>query len=77
LMDLQFWPWALGTTTSLSYQPGGGLSENLGRFLAFHSVTALGWDLPRAITNALLLGFAGPALLSALRRGARRAVFAN
>jgi energy-coupling factor transport system substrate-specific component len=74
LMDLQFWPWALGTTTELSYQPGGAVAENLNRFLTFHFVTALSWDLPRAITNALLILFAGPALLGTLRRAARRAV---
>lgn len=77
LMDLQIWPWALGTTTALSYQPGAGVLDNLSRFLAFHTVTALGWDLPRAVTNAVLIALAGPGLLGALRRGARRAVFAN
>jgi energy-coupling factor transport system substrate-specific component len=74
MMDLQFWPWALGTTTELSYFPGAAVAENLNRFLTFHFVTALSWDLPRAITNALLLLFAGPALLGTLRRAARRAV---
>lgn len=77
LMDLQFWPWALGTTTELSYQPGASVADNLSRFLTFHSVSALGWDLPRAITTGLLLALAGPALLSALRRGARRAQFVS
>jgi len=75
LMDLQFWPWALGTSTSLSYEPGAAVIENLRRFLTFHALTAFGWDLPRAITNALLIAIAGPTVLSALRRGARRAHF--
>lgn len=76
LMDLQFWPWALGTESTLSYLPGGSVTENLRRFMTFHAVSALGWDLPRAITNAALILVAGPALLSALRRGARKASFA-
>lgn len=72
LMDLQLWPWILGTDTQLSYQPGAAVSENLARFLTFHFATALAWDLPRAILNSLLIALTGSSVLFALRRANSR-----
>ena len=77
LMDLQFWPWALGSNTQLSYIPGGSISENLGRFITFHFASAMAWDIPRAIFTCVLIGFTGPAVLSALRRTYTRAAFST
>ena len=37
--------------------------------------TSLGWDIGRAVTNSLAIILVGPAVLSALRRIARRAAF--
>ena len=37
--------------------------------------TALGWDLPRAVTNAVLVLVVGAPVLAALRRVARKAAF--
>ena len=75
LMDLQFWPWALGSNTQLSYLPNGNLSENLSRFITFHFATAMAWDVPRAIFTSALIAFTGGAVLSALRRTHTRAAF--
>jgi energy-coupling factor transport system substrate-specific component len=75
LMDLQFWPWALGSNTQLSYIPNGELTENLRRFITFHFATSMAWDIPRAIFTSLLIGFSGNAVLSALRRTRSRAAF--
>lgn len=75
LMDLQFWPWALGSNTQLSYIPNGELTENLRRFITFHFATSMAWDIPRAIFTSLLIGFSGSAVLSALRRTRTRAAF--
>lgn len=75
LMDLQFWPWALGSNTQLSYLPNGDLSENLSRFVTFHFATAMAWDIPRAIFTSVLIAFTGAAVLSALRRTHTRAAF--
>lgn len=75
LMDLQFWPWALGSNTQLSYLPNGDLSENLSRFVTFHFATAMAWDIPRAIFTSVLIAFTGGAVLSALRRTHTRAAF--
>ena len=75
LMDLQFWPWALGSNTQLSYLPNGDLSENVSRFITFHFATAMAWDVPRAIFTCTLIAFTGGAVLSALRRTHTRAAF--
>jgi energy-coupling factor transport system substrate-specific component len=75
LLNLWFWPWSTGMATGISFVPGDPVAANLARYGAFYVATSLGWDIPRAITNAALMLLAGPALLRALRRTARRAAF--
>ena len=70
LLNLWFWPFGAGTSTAFSYQPGGGLVENLHRFALFDLTTSLGFDIPRAIINTVLLLVLGRPVLAA-----RRAVF--
>ena len=41
----------------------------------FDLTTSLGFDLPRAATNAVLIVVLGRPVLGALRRASRRAVF--
>lgn len=77
LMDLQFWPWALGSNTQLSFIPGSSLADNAGRFITFHFASAMAWDIPRAVFTCALIGFTGPAVLSALRRTYTRAAFST
>ena len=72
LMDLQLWPWLLGSDTQLSYLPGASVMENFGRFLTFHFATALSWDLPRAIVTASLIFISAKSVLGALRRAKSR-----
>lgn len=74
-MDLQFWPWTLGPGTELSYLPGAELSENLNRFFTYHFISALAWDIPRAILTSTLLALAARPMLGALRRADERAQF--
>ena len=76
LMDLQLWPWLIGTDTQLSYIAGGALQENLSRFLVFHLSTALAWDLPRAITTGALIWLTSKPVLNSFRRAQLR-LFAN
>lgn len=71
VMDLWFWP-ALGGGTSIGYVPGAPVVENLSRFLAFDLTTSLGFDLPRAVLNGLLVAVLARPVLVALRRAARR-----
>jgi energy-coupling factor transport system substrate-specific component len=80
LMNLWGWPFILGIqvpgqdSTDLSYDPGAPVLENLHRFLLYTLLTSTGgWDTGRAITNALAIALLGPAVLTTLRRAARRA----
>ena len=75
LLNLSFWPFALGTGTQLSFDASAGALDNLHAFLLFTAATSLGWDVGRAITTVVLVLLAGPAVLAALRRAARRAAF--
>lgn len=76
LMNMSFWPYAVGLDTQLSFLPGAPLLENLHRFLVFTMATsALGWDTARAATTVLAILLVGPAVLVTLRRAARRAAF--
>ena len=75
LMDLQFWPWALGLNTQLSYIPNGDLLTNLHRFIIFHFATSMAWDIPRAILTSVLIIISAPAILGALRRTKFKAAF--
>jgi energy-coupling factor transport system substrate-specific component len=74
-MNLSFWPFALGSGTSISFEPGAPLGTNLGRLLAFTVATSLGWDVGRALTTAVGLVLVGAPVLALLRRTATRAAF--
>ena len=79
LMNLSTWPFALGIevpghTGSLAFVPGDPVWENLQRFFVYTLLTSTGsWDTGRAITNSIALVVLGPAVLTTLRRAARRA----
>jgi len=75
VMNLSFWPFALGSTTSISFVPGDPALDNLTRFLAYDLATSLGWDFGRALTTALLVALTAAPMLRALRRAGRRAAF--
>lgn len=75
LMDLQFWPWALGSHTQLSYLPGASIAVNAHRFIIYHFASSMAWDIPRAFITSLLTILTGPAILFAMRRTKRRAAF--
>jgi energy-coupling factor transport system substrate-specific component len=75
LLNLSFWPFALGEHTQLSFDATRGVLGNLHAFALFSVATSLGWDVGRALTTTVLVFLAGPAVLAALRRAARRAAF--
>ena len=75
IMNLWFWPFATGNGTGLSYVAGAPLLTNLHRFALFDAATSLGWDTGRAITNVVAITVLGTAVLSTLRRAARKAAF--
>ena len=80
LSNLSGWPFLLGVVvpghaeTELSFDPAAPLSENLQRFAVYTLVTSTGsFDTVRAITTAVAIIVVGPAVLTTLRRAARRA----
>lgn len=75
LMDLQFWPWALGSQTQLSYIPGASIATNAHRFIIYHFASSMAWDVPRAFVTSVLTIITAPAVLFAMRRTKRRASF--
>lgn len=75
LLNLWFWPFGAGTATSFSFVPGAGFLHNLHSFVFFDLTTSLGFDIPRALTNAVLVLVLGRPVLGALRRASRRAAF--
>ncbi|HET7069061.1 MAG TPA: ECF transporter S component [Nocardioides sp.] len=79
LLNLSSWPFVLGIAvpghTGLAFVAGDPWSENLHRFLAYTLVTSTGsFDTGRAVTNAIAIALLGPAVLTTLRRAARRVV---
>lgn len=74
VMNLWFWPTAVGPQTSLSFDAGSTVSENLGRFLIFTLTTStLTWDTIRAFGCAVGIFLVGGAVLATLRRAKLRA----
>lgn len=78
-LNLQGWPLLAGIavpghTGNLSYDPAASLGRNLLTFLRYTLITSTGsWDTGRAITTCVAIVALGPAVLTTLRRAARRA----
>ena len=69
IMNMWFWPFAVGASTSISYVPGGSVGENLTNFLVYSLLTStLTWDTLRAVTTVVGLVVVGRAILGSLRR---------
>ena len=74
LLNLWFWPFIV-TDGSIAFVAGAPITDNLGRLLAFTLATSWGFDIPRAVGNALLIAVLGGPALRALRRAHRVAAF--
>jgi energy-coupling factor transport system substrate-specific component len=79
LLNLSSWPFVLGIAvpghTGLAFVPGDPWQVNLHRFLIYTLITSTGsFDTGRAVTNAVAIVVLGPAVLTTLRRAARRVV---
>lgn len=69
LMNLWFWPFAVGYGTGISYDGSAPLDVNLSSFLLYSLVTStLSWDTLRAITTVIGMVVVGRPILAALRR---------
>jgi energy-coupling factor transport system substrate-specific component len=74
-MDLQFWPWALGGDSQLSYRAGASFATNIAHFISYHFLSSMAWDIPRAIFTASLIVITGKPVLNTLRRAYTKAAF--
>lgn len=69
LMNLWFWPFAVGPQTSVSYIAGGPIWENVSHFGLYTLLTStISWDTVRAVTTGVGLALFGVPALAALRR---------
>lgn len=75
MLNLSFWPFARYLPPQIAFVPGGSIGANLVHWVRFDLTTSLGFDIPRAVGNALLVLVLGGPILVALRRVARRAAF--
>jgi energy-coupling factor transport system substrate-specific component len=78
-LNLQGWPLLTGVTVpghagNLSFDPAAGFADNLQTFLRYTLLTSTSsWDTMRAVSTAVAVCVLGPAVLTTLRRAARRA----
>lgn len=71
LMNVWFWPFAVGGGTSISYEAEAGIAANFMRFLTYSLVTStLTWDTVRAIVTVAGILVIGHPVLAALKRSA-------
>jgi energy-coupling factor transport system substrate-specific component len=75
LLNLSFWPFARYLPPQTAFVPGGSIGENVLHWIRFDLTSSLGFDIPRAVGNAVLILALGGPILAALRRVARRAAF--
>src|SRR3954453_12770661 len=75
LLNLSFWPFARYYPRQIAFLPNASLGTNLLHWWRFDITTSLGFDLPAAVGNVVLLLLLGRPVLVALRRVARRGSF--
>ncbi len=75
LLNLWFWPTAIGLSSDISFVPTAGAFTNVVHWLHFGLLTSAGFDVPRAIITGALLALTTPRILPILRRATRRAAF--
>lgn len=75
IMNLWFWPIAVGPGTTVSFVEGAEFVDNITRFIVYSLASStLTWDTVRAITTVVGLALVGKPALQALRRAYVRPV---
>ena len=75
LLNLSFWPFARYYPRQIAFLPHGSVATNLLHWWRFDITTSLGFDVPAAVGNVLLVVLVASPVLTALRRVARRVAF--
>ena len=69
IMNLWFWPFATGPTSSISYSAGAPIGENLSSFLLYTLTSStLTWDTVRAVSLVVAIALVGKPVLAVLDR---------
>lgn len=69
IMNLWFWPFAIGPQTSISFDPDASLAQNMASFLTYSFVTStLTWDTVRAFSSAAVILLIGKPFIQTLKR---------
>ena len=73
LLNLSSWPFSHDLPAQIAMVPGAGLGTNLAHWVRYDVTTSLGFDVPRAVGNALLVvALGGPVSLPCARTAAPR-----
>lgn len=75
MLNLSFWPFARYYPQQIAFLPHASIATNLVHWWRFDITTSLGFDVPAAVGNAVLMLLLGGPVLVALRRVARRVAF--
>lgn len=75
LLNLWFWPLAVGIDPAVAFTPGLSAPENVVHWIRYGLLTSAGFDLPRAAMLAILLALTTRTMLEVLRRSTRRVSF--
>src|SRR3954447_12716066 len=75
LLNLSFWPFARYYPEQIAFRPDASVATNLLHWWRFDITTSLGFDIPAAVGNVVLVLLLGPPVLTALRRVSRRVAF--
>ena len=75
LLNLSFWPFARFYPRQIAFLPDASLTTNLHHWWRFDVTTSLGFDIPAAFGNVVLVLLLARPVLIALRRVHRRAAF--
>lgn len=76
LLDFAFWPFTTGLGMGApGFNPDASPWQNLHTFFVLDTVTSAGWNMGRALTNAVLIVLLGKPLMRILRRTSRQARF--
>jgi energy-coupling factor transport system ATP-binding protein len=69
IMNLWFWPFAVGPQTSVSFNPEADLTQNIASFFSYSLISStLTWDTVRAVSSAVLILLIGKPFIQTLRR---------
>ena len=75
LMNLWFWPTAIGLDPAIAFDVSSTISERISAWARFSVLTSLGIDVPRAILTSIGLALIAASLLRSIRSSFRPATF--